>query len=117
MTEWLAGLQKGDTVMVETRGTFAYSLRVGVVEKATKAQVVLNDGERYNRQTGQKIGSSGHIRPFICPVDNDRLLKHEQGVVHQREVRAMREYSWAKLTLEQLTQVKALLAQMESQGQ
>lgn len=113
--EWLAGLQVGDAVMVETSGASVSRLDERAVAKITKTQVVLNDGERYNRETGRKVGArDSFVFHFIAPLDAGRLLEYKKEVARKRAVRVMETYTWGKLTLSQLRQVEALLAEFEA---
>lgn len=113
-SEWLAGLQVGDAVMVEDRSPYITRLDVRTIARITKTQIVLDDGTKYSRAWGRKIGERDAFgSDTISPVDDGRILKHKKEVARKHAVVRMREYPWNGLTLTQLQQVEALLKSLE----
>lgn len=61
--EWLAGLAKGDKVVVSTR----MGNSIGTVSNATTTRVTVNNMD-FQRKTGKMVGASSMIPPRILPV-------------------------------------------------
>ncbi len=58
--------QPGDQVIVTAYYSRSPSAVVQTVERVTKSQVVTEDGNRFARRTGIRVGSSGSISPLIA---------------------------------------------------
>ncbi len=70
MDPWLESLKPGDIVCKRRDGAN------GTVAKVTPAKITLEDGTRWNRETGEQIPQHKFIQDYICsPIEwkRDRL--------------------------------------------
>jgi len=95
-------LKEGDKVAV----SFGYMSGVGysikVVSKATKTQITLTDGEKYNKKNGYRTGSQGmYRRPRLVQITPEILnglekrkligsirlkMEHVEALLSKREI-------------------------------
>lgn len=86
------------------------------VTKRTATQVIIGD-RRFNR-SGRMLGSSTWNGSYLLAVDDAREQiaadMHRNGLA--RAQRALREFRWGALSLEQCQQVQALLDSFTAQA-
>lgn len=68
--------QPGDQVIVTAYYSRSPSAVVQTVERVTKSQVVTEDGNRFARRTGIRVGSSGSISPLLLTHAGKSGLNH-----------------------------------------
>jgi hypothetical protein len=103
--EWLRSLKAGDEVAVYAGYVYG-SYTFTTVARTTKTMVVTADGSRYRIQNGDAVGGDSYRQ--------DRLVQPTEelkGKVRQRALaESMPRQPWAKVPLEILEQIQALVA-------
>jgi hypothetical protein len=112
--DWLAGLQPGDTVMIETISRYGSRLDAGRVVRLTKTQVVLDDGAKYALASGREVGT-GNKDPWgerrsIAPVHGERLRAFREKQERIGIAARLQNFNWNALSLDQIRQVAVLLS-------
>lgn len=100
-------LKVGDRVLV---GRSDYELRVVLVERKTKTQVVLDNGDRIGAH-GRLMGEGGAWScRFVAPYDEERLAEFHRRARRARASNWAAKVDWTSLSLETLDAVRALVA-------
>ena len=107
---WLDSLQPGDTwTYVYTRG---YSSQRGVctitVEKLTKTQIVLQNGARYRRSDGGKVGGS-RFDKLHGPSRPEELYQAAEEREHHRLAVELEGVKWGNIAKEKLEAVLKII--------
>ncbi len=103
--DWLAGLNVGDKVIVETFGTSKRPNYIGKVESLTRTRIRVG-GSEYNRETGTRrgdVGSWGGAQ--LCEATPEAMLKIR---AMQARIR-LREMKWSEVPEEKLFRIEAIL--------
>lgn len=79
----LSTLQVGDQLFM-WHGFLGNVVSVVRVEKITPTQVVLSDGSRFNKTTGNQVGADRWNRTSLSPIDDN----HAQTVLQRQRLKA-----------------------------
>jgi hypothetical protein len=109
MVPWsLMGSKVGDLVAVSNRSLFEKR----TITKATATQITLDDGTRWLRRNGRKVGSGTWSSLFVRPWDEEEHVSR----LHEAELRMLRrkvdEISAARLTSDQCARILAIAAEV-----
>lgn len=106
---WLEELKKGDEVIYRTGGSYSLP-EVKVVERTTKTQIVLEDGYKFNKRTGDQVGvSSMWRRPYITEATPATSKRVNEQVEKNNLVRSISNARLSACSLEGLRKVWAIL--------
>lgn len=98
--EWLDSLKPGDPVVVSYRGT----LTAKKVDRRTKAQIILEGGDRF-RADGLAVGNSASYwtRKIV-----ESTVERAEEIARGKLVWRLRNQAWTALTLDQLERIHAI---------
>src|SRR5690349_16442262 len=99
---WLAGLKAGDLVVIVQR----YGDSRSRVARLTATQVVLQNGLRFRRADGGRIGASAWDHSWCVEPTQDRLDEIER----RKSCDELRAMQWSKLPLDVLRSVMKEIA-------
>lgn len=109
--EWLESLQIGQSVLVydwgrDWNGDWKYRKTERRVERVTKTKIVLWSGYEFSRKNGRLLQCHEDMDCFIMPTD---CQESESEKERQTLAATVSEFTWSKLTLEQLQQIKKII--------
>ena len=97
-----AALEVGDDVIIWTRNRLGYTFVSAIVERKTKTQVALDNGERYYIRTGKRYGDGSSYRTvhyLIAPTDYTTQLindYHQEAAERQAREEAEKQLRLAR---------------------
>lgn len=107
----LADLKAGDVAYVKTSGY--QPIRRVTITKVTSTQIVTNNGDRYRKVDGNRIGSSDRWTFYTLKTATPEIIAAYQRQENLRTVKAAR---WENLDDDTLAKVAALLPKKEEQS-
>ena len=107
---WLDSLQPGDTwaYVYTTRYSSRRDVATVTVEKLTKTQIVLRNGDRYRRRDGGKVGGS-YSDKLYGPARPEELQQVADEREHRRLVMELDGVNWQRFTKEKLEAVLKII--------
>lgn len=103
--EWLASLKVGDKVAISIRNGY----RIGEVSRLTKTQIVLKDGNKFNRESGYLVGRNACNQPVYIQSITDEILKEWRRNWLLKE---FYNYDIKQISNENLEKIVALLKEL-----
>lgn len=105
--EWLANLKVGDKVAILVRNGY----RSGVVSRLTKTQIVLKDGNKFNRESGYLVGrtDSWTYSAYIQPITDEILKEWRRNWL----LKEFYNYDIKQISNENLEKIVTLLKELE----
>lgn len=109
--EWLESLHTGAKVIMydwfeDWQGISKYSKKQHSVERVTKTKIILWGGHEFSRKNGRRLNCHEDVDCFIVPID---YQESEDEQERQTLAAMVSEFTWSKLTLEQLQQIKKII--------
>ena len=103
---WLDSLQPGDTwtYVYTTRYSSRRDVSTLTVEKLTKTQIVLQNGARYRRSDGRKVGGS-YFDKLYGPSRPEELQQVDDEREHRRLAAQLDGVEWRRLPKDKLEAV------------
>ena len=104
-TEWLKSLKYGDTVIVKSR----YNDRVGIVDRVTKTMIIINSGERFRRNDGERVGANVWNLSNITQADADKVKAIASRKKKEKLINSIKSFDISKLDLYTLEKLLAVI--------
>jgi len=106
--DWLSNLKVGDEVATPY-GYLKNEVRIRKVVRLTSASIFLDSEERYNRETGRKVGSEAQGRWGEKTLLIELTPAVRMRVEIQEKLYRVKNMPWASLSLIRLREICAIL--------
>lgn len=110
--EWLDNLKSGDTFyqVSQSRYTRHDYLTKMTVQKRTATQIVMEDGKRYNKNTGKRVGG-GQFEYLQLPPSDDIIQRMINEARERRVLISLQKIDWHNVDVDIRQRIYALLYQ------
>lgn len=98
-------MEVGDKVII----SYGLDRKIDTVARLTKTQIVLENGDRYNRTSGRLVGKSSWCGSRIREASEEELANLEKELLKKKLVWYLRSYDWERVDVDLLWKVVQLM--------